>query len=163
MRRCAGLHFGRSAAAGIGADQFHISGGFHFAASAWNAELQGSMCGARADLQTAGLNGVFAHFCRCWQTWVAPGGTEYPLNAAERNGAAGGERMGRVGAVSAIILHISGKFLLVPLFSRLETFPASGAEFARKWRSLAYMSSMLTTSEFPFDFISAKFMEIVLT
>ena len=83
--------------------------------------------------------------------------------AAERNGAAGGKRMGRVGAVSAIILHISGKFLLVPLFSRLETFPASGAEFARKWRSLAYMSSMLTTSEFPFDFISAKFMEIVLT
>ena len=83
--------------------------------------------------------------------------------SSERNGAAGGERMGRVGAVSAIILHISGKFLLVPLFSRLETFPASGAKFARKWRSLAYMSSMLTTSEFPFDFISAKFMEIVLT
>ena len=162
MRRCAGLHFGRSAAAGIEADQFHLSGGFHFAASAWNAERQGSMCGARADLQTAGLNGVFAHFCRCWQKWVAPE-SEISLTAAERNGAAGGERMGRLGAVSAIILHISGKFLLVPLFSRLETFPASGAEFARKWRSLAYMSSMLTTSEFPFDFISAKFMEIVLT
>ena len=67
MRRCAGLHFGRSAAAGIEADQFHISGGLHFAASAWDAERYGALCGARADLQTAGLNGVFGHFCRCRQ------------------------------------------------------------------------------------------------
>mgnify|MGYP001065974377 CR=1 FL=1 len=162
MRRCAVLHFAFSAAAGMGADQFHISGGFCPAATVWDAPPRSVMCGTRADLQTAGLNGVFAHFCRCWQKWVAPE-SEISLTAAERNGAAGGERMGRVGAVSAIILHISGKFLLVPLFSRLETFPASGAEFARKWRSLAYMSSMLTTSEFPFDFISAKFMEMVLT
>ena len=29
--------------------------------------------GTRADLQTAGLNGVFAHFCRRGQKWVAPG------------------------------------------------------------------------------------------
>ena len=28
--------------------------------------------GARADFQTAGLNGVFAHFCRRGQKWVAP-------------------------------------------------------------------------------------------
>ena len=72
MRRCTVLHFGRSAAAGTEADQFHISGGLHFAASAWNAERQGSMCGARADLQTCGLNGVFGHFCRRRQKWVAP-------------------------------------------------------------------------------------------
>ena len=72
MRRCAVLHFGRSAAAGINADQFHISGGLHLAASAWDAERQSPMCGARADFQTAGLNGVFGHFCRCWQKWVAP-------------------------------------------------------------------------------------------
>ena len=34
--------------------------------------MENTMCGARADFQTAGLNGVFAHFCRCWQKWVAP-------------------------------------------------------------------------------------------
>ena len=62
MRRCAVLHFGRSAAAGTEADQFHISGGLHFAASARDAERQAHMCGARADFQTAGLNGVFGHF-----------------------------------------------------------------------------------------------------
>ena len=71
MRRCTVLHFALSAAAGTEADQFHISGGLHFAASAWDAERYGALCGARADLQTAGLNGVFAHFCRCWQKWVA--------------------------------------------------------------------------------------------
>ena len=57
MRRCAVLHFGRSAAAGTEADQFHISGGLHFAAFAWDAERQVPMCGARADFQTAGVNG----------------------------------------------------------------------------------------------------------
>ena len=31
-----------------------------------------SLCGARADFQTAGLNGVFSHFCRRGQKWVAP-------------------------------------------------------------------------------------------
>ena len=62
MRRCAVLHFGRSAAAGTEADQFHISGGLHFAAFARDAERQAHMCGARADFQTAGVNGVFGHF-----------------------------------------------------------------------------------------------------
>ena len=62
MRRCAVLHFGRSAAAGTEADQVHISGGLHFAAFARDAERQAPMCGARADFQTAGLNGVFDHF-----------------------------------------------------------------------------------------------------
>ena len=46
MRRCAVLHFGRSAAAGTEADQFRISGGLHFAASACDAERQAPMCGA---------------------------------------------------------------------------------------------------------------------
>ena len=90
MRRCAALHFAFSAAAGIDAGQFHISGGFHPAASAWYAEQQNTLCGARADLQTAGLNSVFAHFCRCWQKWVAPG-REISLATTERNGAAGGK------------------------------------------------------------------------
>ena len=62
MRRCAVLHFGRSAAAGTEADQFRISGGLHFAAFARDAERQAPMCGARADFQTAGLNGVFGRF-----------------------------------------------------------------------------------------------------
>jgi hypothetical protein len=62
MRRCAVLHFGRSAAAGTEADQFHISGGLHFAAFARDAERQAHMCGARADFQTAGLNGVSGTF-----------------------------------------------------------------------------------------------------
>ena len=34
--------------------------------------MENTMCGARADFQTAGLNGVFAHFCRRGQKWVAP-------------------------------------------------------------------------------------------
>ena len=34
--------------------------------------METTMCGARADFQTAGLNGVFAHFCRRGQKWVAP-------------------------------------------------------------------------------------------
>ena len=34
--------------------------------------MENTMCGARADFQTAGLNGVFAHFCRWGQKWVAP-------------------------------------------------------------------------------------------
>ena len=45
--------------------------------------------GTRADLQTAGLNGVFAHFCRRGQKWVALE-SEILLTAVERNGAAGG-------------------------------------------------------------------------
>ena len=97
------------------------------------------------------------------------GGVLSPISfAAERNGAAGGKKAvggryhERRGAGSALILHTSGKFLLFPLFSWSETFPPSGAEFARKWQSLAYMSSMLTTSEFLFDFISTKFMKMVL-
>lgn len=53
-----------------------------------------------------------------------------------------------------------GKF---PLFSLSETLPAHGAEFANKWRFLTYVSGILATSEFLFCFISAKFMEMVLT
>lgn len=53
-----------------------------------------------------------------------------------------------------------GKF---PPFSSLETLPAHGAEFANKWRFLTYVSSMLAKSEFLSCFISAKFMEMVLT
>ena len=34
--------------------------------------MKNTMCGARADFQTAGLNGGFAHFCRRGQKWVAP-------------------------------------------------------------------------------------------
>ena len=34
--------------------------------------MENAMCGARADFQTAGLNGGFAHFCRRGQKWVAP-------------------------------------------------------------------------------------------
>ena len=34
--------------------------------------MENTVCGARADFQTAGLNGVFAHFCRRGQKWVAP-------------------------------------------------------------------------------------------
>ena len=34
--------------------------------------MENTMCGARADFQTAGLNGVFAHFCRRGQKGVAP-------------------------------------------------------------------------------------------
>ena len=100
--------------------------------------------------------------------WVF-GGVLSPISfAAERNGAAGGKKAvggryhERRGAGSALILHTSGKFLLFPLFSWSETFPTSGAEFARKWQSLTYMSGMLTTSEFLFDFISTKFMKMVL-
>ena len=73
MRRCAVLHFGRSAAAGTEADQFHISGGLHFAAFARDAERQAHVCGARADFQTAGLNGVFGYFCRRGQKYPAGG------------------------------------------------------------------------------------------
>ena len=80
MCRCALLHFACLAAAGIEAGRFNISGGFRLAASVWDAEQRGTVCGARADLQTAGLNGVFAHFCRCWQKWVAPV-RETPLTA----------------------------------------------------------------------------------
>ena len=90
MRRCALLHFACLAAAGIDAGQFNISGGFRLAASVWDAEQQGTVCGARADLQTAGLNGVFAHFCRCWQKWVAPV-RETPPSPAPK----GAERCGR--------------------------------------------------------------------
>ena len=84
MCRCALLHFACLAAAGIEAGRFNISGGFRLAASVWDAEQRGTVCGARADLQTAGLNGVFAHFCRCWQKWVAPV-RETPLAPAVRN------------------------------------------------------------------------------
>ena len=80
MCRCALLHFACLAAAGIEAGRFNISGGFRLAASVWDAEQRGTVCGARADLQTAGLNGVFAHFCRRGQKWVAPG-RETPLTA----------------------------------------------------------------------------------
>ena len=100
MRRCAVLHFVFSAAAGIDAGQFHISGDLHFVAPVWDAQTREILCGARADLQTAGLNGVFAHFCRCWQQWVAPG-RETSLTAADRNGAAGGTRPRRAGQNSA--------------------------------------------------------------
>ena len=42
--------------------------------------------GARADLQTEGLNGVFAHFCRRGQKWVAPRReTSLPCQQARKN------------------------------------------------------------------------------
>jgi len=41
----------------------HISGGFAIAAFVWDAQTRETLCGARADFQTAGLNGVFGHFC----------------------------------------------------------------------------------------------------
>jgi hypothetical protein len=63
-------------------------------------------------------------------------------------------------AGSAGFRGAGGKF---PLFSLSETLPAHGAEFANKWRFLTYVSSILATSEFLFCFISAKFMEMVLT
>ena len=47
-----------------------------------------SLCGARADFQTAGLNGVFAHFCRRGQKWVAPERETAPYSKKETDAGA---------------------------------------------------------------------------
>ena len=48
--------------------------------------MANALRGARADFQTAGLNGVFAHFCRRGQKWVAPerGTASAPPEAMKR-------------------------------------------------------------------------------
>ena len=88
MRRCAGLHFAFSAAAGIEAGRF---GWFSPCRVRVGRRTAKPMCGARADPQTAGLNGVFGHFCRREQKRQRRGRGMSPA-AAERNGAAGGKK-----------------------------------------------------------------------
>ena len=48
--------------------------------------MENTMCGARADFQTAGLNGVFAHFCRRGQKWVAPERETAPIRLLKEMG-----------------------------------------------------------------------------
>ena len=48
--------------------------------------MENTMCGARADFQTAGLNGVFAHFCRRGQKWVAPERDRTPIRLLKAMG-----------------------------------------------------------------------------
>ena len=50
--------------------------------------MENTMCGARADFQTAGLNGVFAHFCRRGQKWVAPERETAPYSKKETDAGA---------------------------------------------------------------------------
>ena len=48
--------------------------------------MANALCGARADFQTAGLNGVFAHFCRRGQKWVAPERETAPIRLLKEMG-----------------------------------------------------------------------------
>lgn len=91
--------------------------------------------------------------------FLCDGGGDDPF-AGRREGTppCGAAKIARAG--SAGFRGAGGKF---PIFSLSETLPAHGAEFANKWRFLTYVSSILATSEFLFCFISAKFMEMVLT
>ena len=48
--------------------------------------MANALRGARADFQTAGLNGVFAHFCRRGQKWVAPEREAFPFRLLKEMG-----------------------------------------------------------------------------
>ena len=58
--------------------------------------MENTMCGARADFQTAGLNGVFAHFCRRGQKWVAPEREITPIRLLKEMGPPEAMKTGRL-------------------------------------------------------------------
>ena len=58
--------------------------------------MANALCGARADFQTAGLNGVFAHFCRRGQKWVAPERETAPIRLLKEMGPPEAMKTGRL-------------------------------------------------------------------
>ena len=115
--------------------------------------MENTMCGARADFQTAGLNGVFAHFCRRGQKWVAPERETSPCRLLKEMGPpeAGKGSAPRPQARNSLCAAVGNKSPTPERETAPFTDESNGAPRARrrkKSRREALLPSCVDTKEF---------------